>query len=190
MESPSGHELIFELPAWCFHWDGWRNSYPSTADRVGLSVWLARRNVAEGTGGPFGAAVFETDTGRLVSIGVNRVVPQKCAVLHAEIVALMMACRRLGSHTLQTTGGPRYDLATSCEPCAMCLGSLLWFGVSRVLCSATRKDAEHLGFDEGPVFAESFAYLEERGIVFVRELLRGEGQAVLRDYGASSAPVY
>jgi tRNA(Arg) A34 adenosine deaminase TadA len=190
MESPPVHELTFDLPAWTRHWDGWRKLYASEEERVGLSVWLARRNIEEGTGGPFGAAVFEADTGKLVSIGMNLVVPQKCAVLHAEIVALMAASRRLGSHTLRSPGGPSYDLATSCEPCALCLGSLLWFGVSRVLCSATRRDAEHLGFDEGPVFPESYAYLEKRGIVFVRELLRSEGQAVLRDYGRSTGAIY
>lgn len=190
MESPPVHELSFELPAWSRSWDGWQTAYPTEEERVELSIRLARRNVTEGTGGPFGAAVFETETGRLVSIGVNRVVPHACAALHAEIVALMTASRRLGSHTLRVTGGPSYDLATSCEPCAMCLGSLLWFGVSRVLCSATRKDAEHLGFDEGPVFPESYAYLEERGVVFVRELLREEGRSVLRDYGGSRGTIY
>lgn len=190
MESLPVHELSFELPAWSRNWDGWQKTYPSVEDRARLSIELARRNVLEGTGGPFGAAVFESESGTLVSIGVNRVIPQTCAVLHAEIVALMAASRRLGSHTLRVPGGPSYDLATSCEPCAMCLGSLLWFGVARVLCSATREDAEDPGFDEGPVFTESYAYLERRGIVFVRELLRDEGRSVLRDYGESRGPIY
>jgi tRNA(Arg) A34 adenosine deaminase TadA len=190
MESPPVHELAFELPAWSRQWDGWQKTYPSEEDRARLSIELARKNVLEGTGGPFGAAVFETETGGLISIGVNRVVPETCAMLHAEMVALSMAGRRLGAHGFGSEQGVSYDLATSCEPCAMCLGSLLWFGVSRVLCSATRKDAEHLGFDEGPVFPESYAYLEDRGIVVVRGLLRDEGRAVLRRYGESRGLIY
>ena len=85
------------------------------------------------------------------------------------------------------------ESASSVERTPLVAGVLLavlWFGVSRVLCSATRRDAEHLGFDEGPVFPESYAYLEKRGIVFVRELLRSEGQAVLRDYGRSTGAIY
>ena len=35
---------------------------------------FSRRNFREGTGGPFAAGVFERDSGRLVVIGVNRVV--------------------------------------------------------------------------------------------------------------------
>jgi hypothetical protein len=54
---------------------------------------------------------------------------------------------------------PAYELATSCDPCAMCLGATLWSGVRHVRCGATRDDAMLLRFDEGPVFASSWAYL-------------------------------
>ena len=60
--------------------------------------------------------------------------------------------------------GPPHELFTSCEPCAMCLGAVLWSGVRRVVYAARRDDALRLSFDEGPVFPESFAYLRRRGI--------------------------
>ena len=44
-------------------------------DRMPFVIELARRNVVEQTGGPFGAAIFESATGILVAPGVNRVVP-------------------------------------------------------------------------------------------------------------------
>ena len=78
-----------------------------------------------------------------------------------------------------------YILATSCEPCAMCLGGILWSGVSTMLCSATKTDAEAIGFDEGPVFEESYMHLMEADIEIKREILRNDGVAVLEHYGAS-----
>ncbi len=146
---------------------------PDPADRVRLAVRLATENVERGTGGPFGAAVFESATGRLVAAGVNRVVPLGNSVLHAEVLALMFAEARVGSYTLAV---PAHELTSSCEPCAMCLGATLWSGVRRLVFAATRDDAQGAGFDEGPVFPESYAYLERAGVQVVRGLGR-EGAA-------------
>jgi len=81
-------------------------------------------------------------------------------------------------------------LVSSCEPCAMCLGATLWSGVTGLVCGATREDAMAVGFDEGPVFAESWAYLEGRGVRTTRGVLRAEAAAVLELYRASGGPIY
>ena len=47
-----------------------------------------------------------------------------------------------------------------------------------------------IGFDEGPVFTESYAYLKERGVEIVHGVLRAEGRAVLERYKALGGPVY
>jgi tRNA(Arg) A34 adenosine deaminase TadA len=147
--------------------------------------------VEHGTGGPFGAAVFEEATGRLVSVGVNLVETRDNAVLHAEVVALMFAQRALGSYTLASPPAPvAHVLATSCAPCAMCLGAVHWSGVSRVLIGATRDDAMAIGFDEGPVFPESVRYLEARGITFVEGIERASARAVLQRYRELGGPLY
>ncbi|HVG39005.1 MAG TPA: hypothetical protein VM870_06955, partial [Pyrinomonadaceae bacterium] len=77
-----------------------------------------------------------------------------------------------------------------CEPCAMCLGATLWSGVKRVVCGATREDARQLNFDEGPVFADSYSYLSERGIEIVRGVRRTEARAVLELYRLGSGTIY
>ena len=41
------------------------------ADRMPFVIELERRNVVEETGGPFGAAIFESVTGNLVAPGVT-----------------------------------------------------------------------------------------------------------------------
>jgi len=79
---------------------------------------------------------------------------------------------------------------TSCEPCAMCLGATLWSGVRRLVFGATRDDAAKLEFDEGPVFPESYKYLEARGIEIVRGMLHDEAAAVLERYRALNGAIY
>ena len=165
-------------------------SYPSDQDKMRLAVVLARENVMRATGGPFGAAVFDEPTGALVSAGVNGVVRLKTGAAHAEVVAIMLAHGAVGCHTLRGVPGGPFTLASSCDPCAMCLGAVLWSGVSRLLCGASRDDASALGFDEGPVFEASYDYLKSRGVAVVRGLLRGEAQEVLRRYRDLGGPIY
>ena len=182
--------VVIDYPAWVDQVVDWTASYPDDGARMRLAVALSRENVLRGDGGPFGAAVFEAASGDLVSVGVNSVVRLGNSVLHAEVVAFMMAQRRLGSFTLSSPSLPEHVLVTSCEPCAMCLGATLWSGVRRVVYGAAREDASALGFDEGPVFPESYAYLEQRGIRITRGVLRDEARAVLELYRARSGKIY
>ena len=72
----------------------------------------------------------------------------------------------------------------------MCLGTTLWSGVQRVVYGATREDATILNFEEGPVFPESYSYLEDRGIEIVRHVMRTEARAVLELYRSKSGKIY
>ena len=177
-------------PPWVATRVSWDDSYATDHARMQLAIALARWNVLEQTGGPFGAAVFERDSGRLVAVGMNLVVPLSNSSLHAEMVAFMMAQARLGSYTLAGKGMPVHELATSCEPCAMCLGATLWSGVRRVVCGATRDDAVRLKFDEGPVFEASYVYLADRGVEVERGVLRAEAAQVLALYRERAGVIY
>jgi tRNA(Arg) A34 adenosine deaminase TadA len=153
-------------------------------------VRLALTNLVQKTGGPFGAAVFESRTGRLVSIGVNLVESRQCSLAHAEMVALANAQQSLGHFDLGEAGQPTHELVTSCEPCAMCYGAIPWSGVRKVLCGARAHDAEAIGFDEGPKPTQWMAALKKRGIVVVRDLCRTEAAAVLRRYQKAGGVIY
>ncbi len=168
-------------PAWVADAIDFNARHDTDQARMRVAVQLARENVLHETGGPFGAVVFEADSGRIVGAGVNLVVPLNNSALHAEIVAFMMAQAHVGFYTLSAPGLPEHVLYTSCEPCAMCLGATQWSGVKRVVFAATREDASEL-FDEGPVFPASYAYLEERGVSFTPGVLRAEGRAALELY--------
>lgn len=183
-------EIRITNPDWVHETVDLSRPYPDDDARVRVAIALARENVLRGTGGPFGAAVFESDTGKLIGVGTNGVLRLGNSSAHAEMVALAMAQSRAGSFTLRSDNGPRHELFSSCEPCAMCLGATLWSGVTRLVFSAARDDAMRLGFDEGPVFPESYEYLEARGITIAREHLRDEGAAVLELYVQRGGAIY
>ena len=183
-------QIQIALPPWVPEVIEGREVFSTLEDRMRLAVALSRENVVRRTGGPFGAAIFERDSGRLVAAGVNSVTRLNNCTLHGEMVAFMMAQAALGSFSLGAPGMPAHELVTSCEPCAMCLGAILWSGVSRVVCGAARADATELRFEEGPVFPESYRYLEARGIEIVHEVLREEARAVLVLYREQGGEIY
>jgi tRNA(Arg) A34 adenosine deaminase TadA len=182
--------VSIDYPAWVAETVDYDRRYADDEAKMRLAIAVSRENVERETGGPFGAAVFERETGRLVAVGMNSVVRLGNSTLHGEMVAFMMAQRAVGTFSLSLPGMPVHELFTSCEPCAMCLGATLWSGVRRVVYGAARDDAARLEFDEGPVFPESYAYLEDRGIEIVRELLRDEARAVLELYRARKGTIY
>ena len=165
-------------------------TYPTEEDRMRLVVELSRLNVERETGGPFGAAIFERETGRLLAPGVNLVVASSCSVAHAEMVAIMIAQQVVGDFDLGSEGKPAYELYASTEPCAMCFGATPWSGVRGLLCGARDEDARAVGFDEGAKLPDWITALEERGISVKRDVLREDAARVLRDYANSGGEIY
>lgn len=182
--------LTLTLPEWV------RDVDPSgplahLTDRMEFVLDLAMRNVQRATGGPFAAAVFERESGRLVSVGVNRVVLEGSCLAHAEVLALGLAQASLGTYDLGQAGDPRLQLVSSSQMCAMCLGAVVWSGVSEVVYATTSEDViATVGFDEGPIPPDYSHQLAHRGIHVVPGVMRDEGLAVLRRYVASGGVVY
>ena len=132
--------IVIDYPTWVSHIELDR-TFASDEDRMRLAIRISRDNVEHKTGGPFGAAIFERNSGKLVAVGMNSVVRLHNCTLHGEMVAFMMAQQKVKSFTLSAPGMPEHDLFTSCEPCAMCLGAALWSGVKRIVMGAARDDA-------------------------------------------------
>jgi tRNA(Arg) A34 adenosine deaminase TadA len=169
--------------------------YVTSIDRMRLAVRLAERNVAEETGGPFGACIFESETGILVGAGVNVVVAESCSVAHAEAMSIMIAQQSRQAFDLGARGSPRMDLVTSAQPCAQCFGMIWWSGVSGLVIGARREDVEALtGFREGPLPRDWAARLENRAplapVRVERDCLRDQACEVLRRYREAGGALY
>ena len=184
-------QVVLRLPSWVEEYISESDrTYPTEEDRMRLVIELSRLNVVHGTGGPFGAAIFDLSTNRLVAPGVNLVTTTNLSTAHAEIVAIMVAQQVVGHFDLGGQGRPLYELAASTEPCAQCFGSIPWSGVRRLVCGARDEDARGIGFDEGPKMPDWVGSLEERGISVVADTCRGEAAAVLRNYAESGGIIY
>ncbi|HUH37839.1 MAG TPA: nucleoside deaminase [Spongiibacteraceae bacterium] len=183
-------KLDIELPAWVAEYARQYVPASTLAQRMAFVIAAARLNVEHGSGGPFAAAVIESVSGQLVSLGVNLVTGGSLSMLHAEMVAIALAQRKLGGYDLGGPGMPALELVTSTEPCAMCFGAIPWSGVRRVVAGARDADARAIGFDEGPKPADWAAALETRGIAVVTDIGRDAARAVLEDYRAEGGPIY
>jgi tRNA(Arg) A34 adenosine deaminase TadA len=165
--------------------------FADSAQRMALILELARRNYQEDTGGPFAAGVFRVDDGTLVAAGVNRVVASGCSSAHAEVMALGLAQKRLGTYDLGGPGQPEHELVVNWRPCAMCYGALLWSGARRLTIAGSGPELEELtGFDEGPVHPDWAGQLALRGVAVGEGILRAEAVELFRQFRASARVVY
>ena len=183
--------IEIKLPEWI---DSFLPGYPgyisSIQDRMSFVIEAAQLNVSKGTGGPFAAAIFETESGKLVSLGVNLVTSGGLSILHAEMVAFALAQKKTGSYDLGRYDLPAHELVTSIEPCAMCFGAIPWSGVRRVIAGARDSDARRIGFDEGPKMKEWRSELEKRGIATICDVSREAAAQVLLNYSLQGGKIY
>lgn len=190
-DTPLDFRVRLSLPDWIKDLQpDLQRSYPSDDEKMRLAIDLAVRNVREQTGGPFGAAIFDSDSGQVVSVGVNRVVPLNNSTAHAEMMAFMLAQQRLHSYRLNATQH-RFVMATSAQPCAMCYGASAWAGINRILIGARRRDVESLTeFDEGPMPRNWIKGLQDRGISVTRDVLRRQACEVFLEYRKRQGTAY
>src|SRR5260370_7832900 len=81
------------------------------------AIQLSIENVRSGRGGPFGAIIVKE--GDVIAEGVNCVTQLNDPTAHAEVIAILQACRKLKMFHL--TG---CEIYTSCEPCPLFLGAI------------------------------------------------------------------
>jgi tRNA(Arg) A34 adenosine deaminase TadA len=172
--------LAIENPGWVRRQIDWTREYYGDRDRMRVALLAAMRNVEQRTGGPFGAAIFEAATGRLVSIGVDLPVAQESSVLHAELNAIAMA-----QDATRTTNLSAFELHASTSSCMMCLGAALLARIPRIVFSTSSSDAAVVGLEPRDIPREMWRELSDAGVEIVHNILRDEGRDVLRAYRAA-----
>lgn len=186
------HAISAAMPYW---YREWIEAVPEQIDtlesRMRLVCDAARTNFERGTGGPFGAAVFERSSGKLLSVGVNRAVEENMSSAHAEVMALSLAQRVRGAWDLGAPGAAACQLVVNWRPCLMCMGAVIWSGVTELVVAGDGPELEELtGFDEGPVPAQWRRELQRRGIDTTTDICRDEAVALFRDFGSDGSLVY
>ena len=108
-------------------------------------------------GGPFGAVVVKD--GRVIGQGHNKVLSSHDSTAHAEINALREAEQELGTHDLTDC-----EIYTTCYPCPMCLGAIMWARISQVHYACTAAEAASIGFDD-QAFYKAFSHPDSNRFV-------------------------
>lgn len=113
---------------------------------MNLAVGQARETMNKNIGGPFGAAIVDSE-GNIIAVNSNRVLADHDPTAHAEITAIREACKKLGTHDL--SGCVIY--ATG-YPCPMCLAAMIWANIKKCYYGCRPSDAEEIGFRDDFIY--------------------------------------
>ena len=119
---------------------------------IRLAFDQARKAVEAGNE-PFGAVLVKD--GEVAAYGQNKINTESDPTYHAETGLIRDYC-----HQAQVTDLSEYTLYTSCEPCVMCAGCMVWSKLGRLVYSITVKQLLEV-VSEG---ADAFAHEDDRGI--------------------------
>ncbi|TWU25602.1 nucleoside deaminase [Bythopirellula polymerisocia] len=110
------------------------------AELMQLAIETCREGIAQGQS-PFGCAIAIGD--EVIAQAHNSVVLTTDITAHAEVNAIRLGCKTVENIFLTDA-----VVATTCEPCPMCMAALHWARVGTVFYGATIADADTSGFNE------------------------------------------
>ena len=138
------------------------------------AIELSRSAVRRGNE-PFGAVLVKG--GEIVFESENRIYTEHDPTYHAEMGLIRDFCAKTGIADLK-----EYTLYSSCEPCFMCSGAMVWVKLGRLVYGASNSDLEAILGNEGCncskiVFDNSFWQPQ-----VTAGILRDESLMILKDY--------
>ena len=99
------------------------------------------KNIQNGEGGPFGAVIVRH--GEVIARAHNKVLLTNDPTMHAEMIAIRLACEKLGRFDLSGC-----EIYSACQPCPMCIGAIFWARISKLYYGALDSDADAIGFSD------------------------------------------
>ncbi len=162
------------------------NKKLANAEKIILNLQQELKKYIKKGHGPFLAAIYDSK-GNLVAKTANSVVNKTCSHNHAEMNAIKLAEKKLGTYDLS-----KYNLSiyVTAEPCMMCLGGIMWSGIKSVYYGVPSERVTKItGFDEGfkPNWFNEF---KKRGITVYGQIEQSAGETVLKDYVANKHTIY
>jgi tRNA(Arg) A34 adenosine deaminase TadA len=147
------------------------------AELMQLAIDRCRQGLAAGQS-PFGCAIARG--GKVLSASHNTVLLTTDITAHAEVNALREACRQTGQILLE-----RAIVATTCEPCPMCMAALHWARVDTVYYGASIADAATAGFNELQLPAAELLRLGGSKLNLIPGLLTEECKQLFAEWNAN-----
>lgn len=143
---------------------------------------LALEKAREGGGNgqaPFAACIVRA--GGVISCEHNAVWSETDSTLHAEVHAIRVAERKLG--TIDLSGCTIYSTT---EPCPMCFSAIHWARIGRIVFGNFIADAQQLGFSELTIPNLMMKQLGGSPVQITPGVLREESDRLFRDWIASN----
>ena len=147
------------------------------ADLMQLAIEKCRQGIAAGQS-PFGCAIARD--GSVLSCSHNTVVLTTDITAHAEVNAIREACKEVGDIFLDGA-----IVATTCEPCPMCMSALHWARVNTVYYGATIADADAAGFNELQLPAAELLRIGKSTLKLVPQVLPAECRELFAEWKAN-----
>lgn len=124
---------------------------------------------------PFGAVLVKD--GEIVFTNENQIYTRHDPTFHGEMGLIRRFCEETGITDLR-----EYTLYSSCEPCFMCSGAMVWVKLGRLVYGALNTDLERILGNEGcscsrMVFENSFWQPE-----VTEGVLRDQAVEILKSY--------
>merc|ERR1712094_17820 len=126
------------------------------------------------TGGPFGAVIVDKN-GKVLAATGNSVVKDNDPSAHAEVNAIRMACKKIGSHDLSGC-----TLYTSCECCPMCYSTTYWANIRRVFYAASWSDYDDIFSDRA--IQEDIKKVYAKREIKLTQILHSEAAKVWQEF--------
>lgn len=123
---------------------------------------------------PIGAVIVRDN--KIIARGENQVQKKKNPILHAEIIAINRACKKLGTKFLDGC-----DIYVSLEPCAMCATAISFARINNVYYAAS--DEKGGGISSNAKVYETDRHLWKPNVIQVPEYA-GESASLLKDFFA------
>ncbi len=148
-----------------------------------MAIDKAREGIAAGQT-PFGSAI--ANERGVIAVAHNTVLFATDITAHAEMNAIRQACHLKGDILLQDC-----IVASTCEPCPMCMSALHWARVTVVYYGARISDAGAAGFNELRLPAAELVRVGGSTVKLAGGLLAKECQQLFRQWqGLSQRRVY
>ncbi len=147
-----------------------------------LAIQKCREGIARGNS-PFGCAIARD--GELLAVSHNVVWDTTDITAHAEVTAVREACRAAQQILLEGC-----IVATTCEPCPMCMSALHWARVESVYYGATIADAADAGFNELSISAQDIVRLGRSPVQLFPDTLRDECRQLFVEWQGAGGAAY
>lgn len=141
---------------------------------IDIAIELSKKGVF-----PFGAIIVKN--GEIIGRSDIDVPVSKTAFSHAELRAIEDAMEHLGGH-LCAEGGKDCVIYSSCEPCAMCMGAILYTGIEKLVYGATLEDSGECVNEILVKAQDVVSNCKNRNIEIVAELHRDKATEVLKNF--------